>query len=112
MNDVERLGGRVVLLDEGRVRLDRQLDQIHEDHCVAMIPKSFVADSAAIERLPGCLRVRPVFDDWHAVFQGSPESTRYLLKEALGLDGVRCVSVPLEELFVELVGGNRLVEVA
>jgi hypothetical protein len=32
------------------------------------------------------------------------------LREALGLDGIRCVSVPLEELFVELVGNDRLVE--
>jgi len=112
MNDVERLGGRVVLLDDGKVRLDRQLDQIHEDHCVAMIPRSAVPDAAAIESLPGCLRARPVFEDWHAVFQGTPESIRRQLKESLGLDGIRCVSVPLEELFVELVGSNRLMEVS
>jgi ABC-2 type transport system ATP-binding protein len=110
MNDVERLGGRVVLLDEGKVRLDRQLDQIHEDHCVAMIPRSAVPDAATLERLPGCLRARPVFDDWHAVFQGTPDAVRRELHEALGLDGIRCVRVPLEELFVELVGGNRLAE--
>jgi ABC-2 type transport system ATP-binding protein len=110
MNDVERLGGRVVLLDDGKVRLDRQLDQIHEDHCVAMIPRSAVPDAAALERLPGCLRVRPVFDDWHAVFQGTPDEVRRALRESLSLDGIRCVSVPLEELFVEMVGSNRLAE--
>jgi ABC-2 type transport system ATP-binding protein len=110
MTDVERLGGRVVLLDDGKVRLDRQLDQIHEDYCVAMIPRSAVADSAAIESLPGCLRARPVFDDWHAVFEGTPDVISRRLRETLGLDGIRCVSVPLEELFVELVGSERLVE--
>jgi len=110
MTDVERLGGRVVLLDDGKVRLDRQLDQIHEDHCVAMIPRSAVSSSAAIEALPGCLRVRPVFDDWHAVFQGTPDSVRRRLQQSLALDGIRCVTVPLEELFVELVGNDRLVE--
>jgi ABC-2 type transport system ATP-binding protein len=110
MNDVERLGGRVVLLDAGKVRLDRQLDQIHEDHCVAMIPRTAVPDGVAIENLPGCLRARPVFDDWHAVFQGTPESVRGLLQQTLGLDAIRCVSVPLEELFVELVGNERPVE--
>jgi len=112
MNDVERLGGRVVLLDEGKVRLDRQLDQLREEHCVAMIPRGAAPDSAAIERLPGCLRARPVFEDWHAVFQGTPESVRLRLQEALGIDGIRCVSVPLEELFVELVGSDRLAEVS
>ncbi|MEI9970994.1 MAG: hypothetical protein WDO73_02495 [Ignavibacteriota bacterium] len=112
MTDVERLGGRIVLLDDGRVRLDRQLDQIHEDHCVAMIHRKAVPESAAIERLTGCLRVRPVFDDWHAVFAGTPDSVRHELRIALGLDEVRCVTVPLEELFVELVGNDRPVEVA
>jgi len=110
MNDVERLGGRVVLLDEGKVRLDRQLDQLHEEHCVVIVPRGAVADAAAIERLPGCLRVRPVFDDFHAVFQGPPEMVRRQLQESLGIDGIRCVSVALEELFVEMVGANRLVE--
>jgi ABC-2 type transport system ATP-binding protein len=112
MNDVERLGGRVVLLDDGKVRLDRQLDQIHEDHCVAMIPRSAVPSSEAIECLPGCLRARPVFEDWHAVFQGTPDSVRRQLKQSLGLEDIRCISVPLEELFVELVGSNRLEEVS
>jgi hypothetical protein len=77
-----------------------------------MIPRSAVPGAAAIESLPGCLRARPVFEDWHAVFQGTPESVRRQLKDSLGLDGVRCVAVPLEELFVELVGSNRLMEVS
>ena len=112
MSDVERLGGRVVLLDGGKVRLDRQLDQIHEDHCVAMIPRGAVSSSAPIETLPGCLRVRPVFDEWHAVFQGAPDSVRRQLYATLNLEGVRCASVPLEELFVELVGNDRPAEVS
>jgi len=112
MTDVERLGGRIVLLDDGKVRLDRQLDQIHEDHCVAMIPRRGIVPAAAIESLPGCLRVRPVFDDWHAVFQGAPDAVHRQLQQSLAIDGIRCVSVPLEELFVELVGNDRPVEVA
>ena len=110
MTDVERLGGRVVLLDDGKVRLDCPLDQVHEEHCVAIVPRDAAPDSAVIESLPGCLRVRPVFDDWHAVFQGTPDSVCRRLQVTLGVDGIRCVSVPLEELFVELVGNNRLVE--
>ena len=110
MNDVERLGGRVVLLDEGKVRLDRELDTLHEDHCVALIPRAAVPDAAALEHLPGCLRARPVFDDWHAVFEGTPDTVRCQLEEAFSLNGICCVRVPLEELFVELVGSNRLAE--
>jgi hypothetical protein len=51
-----------------------------------------------------------VFDDWHAVFEGTPDSVCRRLQATLGLEDIRCVSVPLEELFVELVGSNRLVE--
>jgi ABC-2 type transport system ATP-binding protein len=110
MNDVERLGGRVVLLDDGKVRLDRNLDDLHEDYCIAFIPNGSVSDGDTLERLPGCLRARPVFGDWHAVFEGTPDSVRRQLKEKLGIDDIQCVRVPLEELFVELVGSKRLVE--
>ncbi len=109
MNDVERLGGRVVLIDDGKVRLDRELDQLHEDYCVAIVPANSVPGGDALEGLPGCLRARPVFGDWHAVFEGTPDSVRRQLKDAFGIEGVQCVRVPLEELFVEMVGGQRMV---
>jgi hypothetical protein len=51
--------------------------------------------------------VRRVFGDWHAVFQAAPEIVRLKVEDALGIRDVRCMSVPLEELFVELVGGER-----
>jgi ABC-2 type transport system ATP-binding protein len=107
MNDVERLGGRVILLDEGKVRLDEDLDRLREGVCVAMVPRASAPDPAALERVPGCLRVRPVFDDWHAVFRGEPDAVQAGLAAALGVNGIRCARVPLEELFIEMVGGNR-----
>jgi hypothetical protein len=72
-----------------------------------MIPRSTAPDAAVIERIPGCLRVRAVYDDWHAVMEGEPEEVSARLAGTLGSDGVRCVQVPLEELFIELVGGER-----
>ena len=107
MNDVERLGGRVILLDGGRVRLDAELDGLREHVCVAMVPRARAADAAALERAPGCLRVRPVFDDWHAVFQGDPELVESRLRALPGAGNIRCTRVPLEELFIEMVGGGR-----
>jgi ABC-2 type transport system ATP-binding protein len=107
MTDVERIGGRVVLLDQGKVRLDRDLNQLREDICIAVFSRASAPDPAAIEQTSGCLRVRPVFDDWHAVMEGAPESARLRLTQSLGVNGIRCVSVPLEELFIELVGGER-----
>jgi ABC-2 type transport system ATP-binding protein len=107
MTDLERIGGRVVMLDQGVVRLDRELDSLRENISIAMIPRATAPDSAAIERTPGCLRVRQVFDDWHAVVEGSPEEATERLRAALGVNGIRCVHAPLEELFIELVGGER-----
>jgi ABC-2 type transport system ATP-binding protein len=107
MNDVERIGGRIVLLDEGRVRVDCELDRLREDYCLALIAKASAPDWDNLQRVPGCLRTRLVADDWHAVFQGTPEEVEQQLKKSLRTNGVRCVRVPLEELFVELVGGKR-----
>ena len=107
MGDVERLGGRVVLLDGGTIRLDAELDALREQHCVAMIPRAPGLDQAAIARLPQCLRVRTVGNAFHAVFHGQPELMQWQLRDTLGVADARCERVPLEELFVELVGGER-----
>jgi len=107
MTDVERIGGRVVLLDKGKVRLDRDLDALREDICMAMVPRASAANAAVIEEMPGCLGVRLVLDEWHAIFNGPSEAVHRDLRETLGVNGIRCVSLPLEELFIEMVGGDR-----
>jgi ABC-2 type transport system ATP-binding protein len=107
MSDVERIGARVVLIERGKVCLDRDLARIREDFCVAMVPRSALRDAAVLERAPGCLRVRSSFDSWHAVFEKPPEEVGVELSELLGVDGVHCVRMPLEDLFVEMVGGQR-----
>ncbi len=109
MGDIERIGARVMLLDEGTIRLDCELDRVREDLCVAMVPKAWM-EASALEKTPGCLRVRPVFDDWHAVFQGAPDMVQEQLRAPLGSRGIQCIRVPLEELFVELVGGKTAKE--
>jgi ABC-2 type transport system ATP-binding protein len=107
MGDVERIGGRVVLLDGGRVFLDRPLDALRENVCVALVPGSSVADAATLARQPGCLRARSAGGDWHAVFEGAPDAVSRQLAASLGANGLRCVQLPLEELFIELLGGER-----
>jgi len=107
MTDVERIGGRVVLLDEHRVRLDRNIDHIRENICLAIVPLASVADPGVLQNLPGCLRVRKAHADWHAVVEGTPEVVHQKLISSLGHNGVRCIRVPLEELFIELAGSER-----
>lgn len=108
MGDVERLGGRVALLDGGTIKLDTQLDALREEYCVAVIPRAPGLDQAALARLPECLRVRADGDALHAVFHGQPETVLAQLRDAFGVMNAQCQRVPLEELFVELVGAERL----
>ena len=103
MPDIERIGARVVLLDEGKVRLDMALDRMREDVCVVMVPKTSVAGASVLEQVPGCLGVRSVFDAWHAVFDGAPDVVTSRLNGTVDQGQLQCVRAPLEELFVELV---------
>ena len=106
MGDVERLGGRVLLLNDGKMQLDRSLDDLHEAHCVVSVPKADIGDSARLAALPGCVRVRAVRGDWHAVFRGTPAEVRVMVANALAIVPPSCSAVPLEELFIELVGDD------
>jgi ABC-2 type transport system ATP-binding protein len=107
MNDVERLGSRVVMLDGGKVCLDSDLDRLREEYCVALVPMQSVPDSESLTRIPGCLRARSYYADWRAIFEGTPKAVENLLEQSLGSKRVRCERVTLEELFVELMGSNQ-----
>jgi ABC-2 type transport system ATP-binding protein len=107
MADVERIGGRVVLLDGGKVRLDHELIDLRERICLAMIPQASAPDAARIERTPGCMRVHAVSDQWHAVFEGAPDEVQRQLAGSLQANGIRCIPLSLEELFIELLGGRK-----
>jgi ABC-2 type transport system ATP-binding protein len=107
MNDVERIGGRAVVLDEGKVRLDSSLDSLREDYCVALVPIESAPNAEALTNIPGCLRARSVSRDWHALFHGTPEDVQKRLAQSLGTNGIRCERMTLEELFVELTGNEQ-----
>ena len=107
MNDVERLGGRVVLLDDGKVRLDSDLDRLREEYCLALVPLESAPEAEVLTRIPGCLRAHHVSSGWHALFQGTPEDVQKRLAASLGTNGVHCERMNLEELFVELMGDQH-----
>jgi len=106
MGDVERLGGRAVLLDEGKVRIDSDLDALRENTCLAVILQYAATNLSDIRQLDGCIGARAVTNDWHAIFRGTPVGVHAQLQHAFNISA-QCIRIPLEELFVELVGGKQ-----
>jgi len=108
MSDVERLAGRAVMIHDGQVLIDRSLDQLREDHTVALIPSEGGLQPDRVLGLQECLGVRSRSDALHAVFKLGPEDSAALIERELGVVGARCRTVALEEMFIELVGGNSV----
>ncbi|HKO91964.1 MAG TPA: ABC transporter ATP-binding protein [Polyangiaceae bacterium] len=106
MGDIERIAGRVVVLDQGQKLLDEELDALKENYSVAPLPALTPDQLAALERVPGFLRARPRGEALHAVFACEPEAAAAALVQHLGIANVRCARVNLEELFIHLVGGQ------
>jgi ABC-2 type transport system ATP-binding protein len=106
MTDVERMAGRVVMVQEGRVLIDAELDDLRENHSLALVPHAGGIDRDRLLGLEGCLGVRERSDAFHAVFSLAPEASLGLLQRELGVSEVRSTSVALEEMFIELAGGR------
>lgn len=106
MSDIERLAGRVVMLHDGKVLIDNLLDDLREQFTLALIPLEIRERIDLIRNLDHCLAVRERSDALHAIFRCSPEEGAGLLRGRLGVDQVRCQSIPLEEMFIELAGGR------
>ena len=106
MTDVERLAGRVVMIHDGRVLIDDELDRLRENHCLALVPTASAATEEALRGHRHCIGVRERSDALHAVFCLSPAECRALIERDLGAKDARCDSVSLEEMFIELIGGQ------
>jgi ABC-2 type transport system ATP-binding protein len=105
MTDVERLADRIVMIHGGRVLLDTELDELRENYSLALVPH----DGAGPEALSGldhCIGVRERGDALHAVFDLEPVGAEALLRREAGVADVHCSRIALEEMFVELAGGN------
>ncbi len=106
MADVERMASRLVMLHEGQKWIDSALDDVREGYCLALVPRSAGKTARDLLALPSCLSAREREDAVRAVFELDAETCRARLEHDLGVDGIRCVPLPLEEMFIELVGGR------
>jgi ABC-2 type transport system ATP-binding protein len=106
MTDVERMADRIVMLHEGRVLIDRDLDELREGFSLALVPH---ADGVTRERVlgvEGCIGVRERPEAFHLVLRMDPAEARAAVRRQLAIDDVRCQTIVLEDMFVELAGGQ------
>jgi len=106
MTDVERLARRVVLIHEGRILIDSDLDSMRENYSLCLLPLSEGLDAERVRQLAGCLAARERTEVMHAVFSARPEESRSILEREFGIPNSNCRRVDLEEMFIELVGGQ------
>lgn len=107
MSDVERLGGRVLLLHDAKIAIDESLDALREETSLVVVPRRIHGVADRLRALPGILRVRLVIDEWHAVVRGAPLEVARDLPTQLGTNEGHCTSLPLEELFIEYAGSSE-----
>jgi ABC-2 type transport system ATP-binding protein len=104
MNDVERVAGRVVLIHEGRLLLDSLLDELREDYCLALVPHGGDERRERVLAAGSYVGGRSRSEALHAIFRLAPERCQSYLERELGITGARCARIPLEEMFIDLVG--------
>jgi ABC-2 type transport system ATP-binding protein len=106
MQDVERVAGRVVMLYDGVVLIDDELDALREAHTLVIVPRDSGVTRERIRTVGDCrgVRERPVA--LHAVFALSPEEACERVSAELGIGNAECRSIALEEMFIELAGGQ------
>lgn len=107
LSDVERLAGRVVMLHDAKVLIDNTIDELHESFSIALVPHRPQGTSDALLALPECLGVRVRTDAVHAVFRLDPEDSCALIASRLGVTDAVCRTAGLEEMFIEIAGGER-----
>jgi ABC-2 type transport system ATP-binding protein len=106
MTDVERMAGRILMLHEGRLLLDKALDDLRENYSLALVPRGPGDLPRRLRDLQGCMSVRDQGDALHAIFSLEPERCRSLLERGLGIPDAYCTPIALEDMFIELVGGR------
>ena len=104
MSDIERMASRLVMIHENQKWIDSAVDAIREGYCLAQVPKSDLERGEALLGIEGCLCSRSHGEAWHAVFELDSASCGDAIDKQLGLKGVNCRTINLEEMFIELAG--------
>ena len=103
MGDVERIASRLIMIHENEKWIDSALDDIRDGYCLALVPAG-AATTEDLLAMADCLCARERGPALHAVFAAGPESCRAAVAGKIGRNDVQCRPLPLEDMFIELVG--------
>ena len=106
MSDVERLADRIVMIHDGKVLIDTELDELRENYSLALVQSNGQVSRGDLLNLEPCVGVRDRADGLHAVFEMEPDGVAELLHLQLDLADAHCTRIALEEMFIELAGGQ------
>jgi ABC-2 type transport system ATP-binding protein len=107
MQDIERLSERVILLHNGHIFFDHSLDELIEDFSLAVIPKASDQIVNSFKQLSTCIGIRKRPAALHVVLQLPKEQAEQLLKNQFNINDVHCQSLGLDEMFIEVTGGQK-----
>jgi ABC-2 type transport system ATP-binding protein len=105
MTDIERMADRIVMIHDGRVLIDRDLDELREGFSLALVPRAAGVTRERLLGVEGCIGVRERSEGFRAVLRLEPDEARAAVERQLAIGDVRCQTVVLEDMFVELAGG-------
>jgi ABC-2 type transport system ATP-binding protein len=107
MQDIERLSERVILLHDGRILFDHSLDELIEGYSLVVIPTGTPHTAKDLKDLDSCVSVRKRPSALHAVFQLPNGDAKQLLKTRLNIEDAHCRTIGLDEMFIEVTGGQK-----
>ncbi len=104
LQEVERVAGRIGILDAGHLILDRDVAELREASCRVLVDG---ADEARAAALAGCVRTVKHDGAVTLTFLCAEPEARRRVTEGLGTAPRQTSPLSLEDLFVDLVGGRQ-----
>ena len=103
LQEVERIAGRIGILEGGRLRLEGDLAALRENSCRVLVE----GEGMQVKAVEGCIRAARKDGATALTFLCTEEEARRRVKAALGREVRQGTSISLEDLFVDLLGEER-----
>lgn len=102
--EVERLAGRIAILDHGRLTHDRDLAEFRLQSCRLLVEGT---DGTRARQLKGCVRAVAKNGALTLTFLCDEAEARRRVADGMGVAVIQSAPMPFEDIFVDLLGDNR-----